>query len=373
MSDRIQYKRGQAMRVFDVFGSVGFNVSENGQLGYFGPGGPWYAADGQWITRHPDGTLSVSGDDPELLLRAIGRYRKVALPGPHKNVPHVPTSPGMVLREEFLHPLRITAILGISPQDLRAILVGTASISLEVAQRLSQTLGTTADFWLNLQADFDQADPSTLRSRAKVALRESQRQVEVSGLSTLTLTEIDHEIAQARRQRHASRKLAEKIDGPPVGREFGSPAVQVWLQENAEAIQSYNTRVVARGVFSGGKSAPEPVTARQVQVAYQAFLSFARELHLTWHQKSLLLSVSERTLRRWATDTPHPNWDQQQRLGWILTIYYFAGKFIPGDALGWLTRPNSHPALKGMSPMARMLAGDLAGVLRIARSLEPWV
>lgn len=113
MSDQIQYKRGQAMPVFDVFGSIGFNVSENGQLGYFGPGGPWYAADGQWITRHPDGTLSVSGDDPELLLMAI-----------------------------------------------------------------------------------------------------------------------------------------------------------------------------------------EPVTARRVQVAYQAFLSFARELHLTWHQKSLLLSVSERTPRR---------------------------------------------------------------------------
>jgi len=206
-----------------------------------------------------------------------------------------------------------------------------------------------------------------------VALRESQRQAEVSGLSTLTPTEIDHEVAQARRQRRASRMLAARIDGPPIGREFGSPAVQVWLQENAEAIQSYNTRVEAMGVFSEGKSAPEPVTALQVQVAYQAFLSFARELHLTWHQKSLLLSVSERTLRRWATDTPHPNWDQLQRLGWILTIYYFAGKFIPGDASGWLMRPNGHPALNGKSPLAHMLAGDLAGVLRIAQSLEPWV
>lgn len=78
MTDRIQYQRGFAHRVFDAFGSTGFNTSENGQLGYFGPGGPWYAADGRWITRHPDGTLSVSGDDPEFLLMAIERYRKAS-------------------------------------------------------------------------------------------------------------------------------------------------------------------------------------------------------------------------------------------------------------------------------------------------------
>ena len=124
-------------------------------------------------------------------------------------------------------------------------------------------------------------------------------------------------------------------------------------------------------MFSDLNSSPKPVTAHQVQVAYKAFLSLARELHLTWHQKSLLLSVSERTLRRWATDTAHPNPDQQQRLGRILAIYYLAGELIPGDAPGWLIRPNNHPVLKGLSPLAHMLAGDLAGVLRIARSLEP--
>ena len=75
MTDRIQYRRGFAHRVFDAFGSTGFNVSEHGSLGYFGPGGPWYAADGQWITRNPGGTLSVSGEDTELLLLALERYR----------------------------------------------------------------------------------------------------------------------------------------------------------------------------------------------------------------------------------------------------------------------------------------------------------
>jgi len=75
MTDRIQYQRGFAHRVFDAFGSTGFSVSEHGSLGYFGPGGPWYAADGQTITRNPDGTLSVSGEDTELLLLALERYR----------------------------------------------------------------------------------------------------------------------------------------------------------------------------------------------------------------------------------------------------------------------------------------------------------
>ncbi len=45
MSDHIEYQRGKAQRVFDAFGPSGFNVSEDGRLGYFGPGGPWYAKD----------------------------------------------------------------------------------------------------------------------------------------------------------------------------------------------------------------------------------------------------------------------------------------------------------------------------------------
>ena len=64
MNDRIQYQRGFAMRVFDVFGGMGFNVDDDGRLWYFGPGGPWYAVDGQWITRSPDSMLSVSREAP---------------------------------------------------------------------------------------------------------------------------------------------------------------------------------------------------------------------------------------------------------------------------------------------------------------------
>lgn len=50
--DRIKYERGHAMRVFDAFGGMGFNVDEDGRLGYFGPGGPWHANPGDWIVRH---------------------------------------------------------------------------------------------------------------------------------------------------------------------------------------------------------------------------------------------------------------------------------------------------------------------------------
>jgi len=64
MSILVQYQRGYAGRVMDVFGTSGFNVSENGQLGYFGEGGPWHADPGDWIFRNDDDTLACSPTAP---------------------------------------------------------------------------------------------------------------------------------------------------------------------------------------------------------------------------------------------------------------------------------------------------------------------
>jgi len=59
MVKRIQYQRGYALRVFDVVGSSGFNVSEDGRLGYFGEETSLYADPGDWIVQADDGTISV--------------------------------------------------------------------------------------------------------------------------------------------------------------------------------------------------------------------------------------------------------------------------------------------------------------------------
>lgn len=114
--------------------------------------------------------------------------------------------------------------------------------------------------------------------------------------------------------------------------------------------------------------------AHRVSVAFRAFLNLAKVLGLTWAQKSSLLDVPERTLRRWAVKEPRLDAEKQKRMGIVLAIYYLAGKAFQDDPKGWLLRPNSHPKLEGRPPLARMLDGryrDLALVYAIARSFEP--
>jgi addiction module HigA family antidote len=67
---------------------------------------------------------------------------------------HDPAHPGEVLREYL--PSDITAgeaaqRLGVTRQALSAILNGRAGISADMALRLSQALGTTAEMWLSMQ------------------------------------------------------------------------------------------------------------------------------------------------------------------------------------------------------------------------------
>jgi addiction module HigA family antidote len=71
-----------------------------------------------------------------------------------KNRP--PTSAGEMLIEEFLKPLGISQTefakaIGITYHRLNEILNGRRGITIDTALRFSKALGTTPDFWLNLQ------------------------------------------------------------------------------------------------------------------------------------------------------------------------------------------------------------------------------
>jgi antitoxin HigA-1 len=71
-----------------------------------------------------------------------------------------PVHPGEILREEFLQPLglsqtRIGRDLGVSPRRINEIVHGKRSITADTALRLSRYFGTSAEFWLGLQADYD--------------------------------------------------------------------------------------------------------------------------------------------------------------------------------------------------------------------------
>lgn len=75
-----------------------------------------------------------------------------------KNRP--PTPPGEILREEFLVPFDLTQAaladrLGVTTESVNRLVNGKRAVSVAMALRLSRVLGTTPDFWLNLQRAHD--------------------------------------------------------------------------------------------------------------------------------------------------------------------------------------------------------------------------
>ena len=71
-----------------------------------------------------------------------------------------PVHPGEMLLEEFLKPLSISQSafavrLGVSFPRLNEIVRGKRSVTPDTALRLAQVTGMSADFWLNLQTDWD--------------------------------------------------------------------------------------------------------------------------------------------------------------------------------------------------------------------------
>ena len=68
--------------------------------------------------------------------------------------------PGEVLREEFLLPLKISAYklskdIDIPQTRISQILKGKRRITADTALRFASYFGTTAQFWLGIQNDFD--------------------------------------------------------------------------------------------------------------------------------------------------------------------------------------------------------------------------
>lgn len=68
--------------------------------------------------------------------------------------------PGEILRIEFLEPLNITPYrlskdIGVAQTRISEILAERRSITADTALRLSQYFGNSAQFWMNLQSQYD--------------------------------------------------------------------------------------------------------------------------------------------------------------------------------------------------------------------------
>jgi addiction module HigA family antidote len=71
-----------------------------------------------------------------------------------------PVHPGEILWEEFMKPLKISQNrlgreLRVPPRRINEIVHGKRAVTADTALRLSRFFGTTAEFWLGLQADYD--------------------------------------------------------------------------------------------------------------------------------------------------------------------------------------------------------------------------
>jgi addiction module HigA family antidote len=69
-----------------------------------------------------------------------------------------PAHPGEVLREYLPEGMSVTEVagrLGVSRQALSALLNARAGVSADMALRLGDALGTSAEMWLSMQLAYD--------------------------------------------------------------------------------------------------------------------------------------------------------------------------------------------------------------------------
>ena len=100
-----------------------------------------------------------------------------------------PTSPGEILEEEFLKPMGLTQVelakrMGVPIQRVNTVIAGKRSVTAETAILLSRALGTSPNFWMNLQTNLDlwqaenalaKASPSPSKAASPAASKLSTR------------------------------------------------------------------------------------------------------------------------------------------------------------------------------------------------------
>lgn len=75
-----------------------------------------------------------------------------------KKIP--PIHPGVILKEEFMTPYKLSANqlalkLHVPAGRISSIVNGSRAVSPDTALRLSKFFGNSAEFWLNLQSQYE--------------------------------------------------------------------------------------------------------------------------------------------------------------------------------------------------------------------------
>jgi addiction module HigA family antidote len=88
-----------------------------------------------------------------------------------------PVHPGEVLLEEFLKPMglsqnRVSLEIGVHPRRINEIVHGKRRITADTALRLARFFGTSPQFWMGLQNDYDlDVTADALGNRLEVEVR----------------------------------------------------------------------------------------------------------------------------------------------------------------------------------------------------------
>jgi addiction module HigA family antidote len=85
----------------------------------------------------------------------------------------IPTHPGEILLEEFLIPMEMSQVafaahVGVPVQRVNEIVRGKRGVTPESAWLFAQALGTSPEFWLNLQTNYDLALARPKRKVSKI-------------------------------------------------------------------------------------------------------------------------------------------------------------------------------------------------------------
>jgi addiction module HigA family antidote len=87
-----------------------------------------------------------------------------------------PVSPGEILHEEFMEPLGLSGAalahaLNVPANRITALINGQRGLTADTALRLARYFGTTPEFWVRLQSEYD------LRQARRTVAEEIKREI----------------------------------------------------------------------------------------------------------------------------------------------------------------------------------------------------
>lgn len=92
-----------------------------------------------------------------------------------------PIHPGEILFEEFLEPIGLSQSalargIGVPPRRINEIVHGARRVTADTALRLGRFFGTSPEFWLGLQMDYElDSESDRLKGRLEKEVHEYQR------------------------------------------------------------------------------------------------------------------------------------------------------------------------------------------------------